>query len=129
MAKFKVGDKFETTCIFTGGSHDYEVSAIKDNILCCKASYEELDGTHEVTEEFEIHEENGNEYIVLWEYNGHRGIYYAECAETESDDYKELDDPCFGCQAHSRYNCKHCVHGDDGHYDSPFDVYRVDELI
>ncbi len=46
--------------------------------------------------------------------------------ESESD---EEYDPCFGCQAcdHS-YNCKHCKYGDDGRYESPFDVYTPSEL-
>ena len=50
---------------------------------------------------------------------------------TESEDEYDdiIDDPCYGCPAcdHS-YNCKHCPHGDDGRYDSPFDVYTPSEL-
>lgn len=47
-----------------------------------------------------------------------------EQEETE-DDY----DPCFGCQAcDNSYNCKHCIYGDDGRYESPFDVYTPSEL-
>ena len=43
------------------------------------------------------------------------------------DDY--VDDPCFGCYARDNsYNCKHCPHGDDGRYESPFDVYTPSEL-
>ena len=55
-------------------------------------------------------------------------------AETESEDdepeYDEyIDDPCFGCMARDNsYNCKHCKHGDDGRYESPFDVYTPSEL-
>ena len=53
--------------------------------------------------------------------------------ETESDcyDYDEpFDDPCYGCQRcdHS-YNCKHCEYGDDGRYESPWDVYSPSELL
>ena len=53
--------------------------------------------------------------------------------ETEDDYESDIDhdytDPCFGCMAcdHS-YNCKHCPHGDDGRYESPFDVYTPSEL-
>ena len=50
--------------------------------------------------------------------------------EDATDDYDDYsNDPCYGCQAcdHS-YNCKHCPHGDDGRYDSPFDVYTPSEL-
>ena len=38
-------------------------------------------------------------------------------------------DPCEGCQAYDgSYNCKHCKYGDDGRYESPFDVYTPAEL-
>lgn len=47
-----------------------------------------------------------------------------EITEKENWDY----DPCYGCAASSRYNCKHCPHGDDGRYESPFDVYTPAEL-
>ena len=49
------------------------------------------------------------------------------------DDNVEYDnyeyDPCYGCQAcDNSHNCKHCPHGDDGRYESPFDVYTPSEL-
>lgn len=49
--------------------------------------------------------------------------------ETE-DEYDDIiDDPCYGCMARDNsYNCKHCPHGDDGRYESPFDVYTPSEL-
>lgn len=38
-------------------------------------------------------------------------------------------DPCEGCMAYDNsYNCKHCKYGDDGRYESPFDVYTPSEL-
>ena len=80
-AKFKIGDTFTSTCIFTGGIHKYIVKAIvqeKKNLVC-HSIYNELDGTHELTDTFRIHEDKqGNEYIVLWEYNGEEGRYYAQ---------------------------------------------------
>ena len=50
--------------------------------------------------------------------------------ETETNDYEEpFNDPCYGCQRFDgSYNCKHCIHGDDGRYESPFDVYTPSEL-
>lgn len=40
-----------------------------------------------------------------------------------------IDDPCFNCKAQDfSYNCKHCPHGDDGRYESVFDVYLPSEL-
>ena len=39
------------------------------------------------------------------------------------------DDPCYMCpRMDGGYNCKHCEHGDDGHY-SVYDVYRPSELL
>lgn len=49
---------------------------------------------------------------------------------TEEDNHEDYyDDPCYGCMTcdHS-YNCKHCKYGDDGRYESPFDVYTPSEL-
>lgn len=52
-----------------------------------------------------------------------------ETEETEMEESNTFDDPCFGCQAYDgSYNCKHCTHGDDGRYESPFDVYTPSEL-
>ena len=57
----------------------------------------------------------------------------SESEETESDNYdyeSELNDPCYGCMRYDNsYNCKHCKYGDDGRYDSPFDVYSMSELF
>ena len=78
--------------------------------------------------------------ISIWNEELEAARYFSgECDEemetdennTESeetyDDY--ANDPCYGCMAcdHS-YNCKHCPHGDDGRYESPFDVYTPSEL-
>ena len=79
--------------------------------------------------------------ISIWNEKREAARYFSEeCdEETETDenntenvtDYYDdyANDPCYGCQAcdHS-YNCKHCPHGDDGRYDSPFDVYTPSEL-
>lgn len=46
-------------------------------------------------------------------------------SEEECDD--SSDDPCYGCQRCSGYNCKHCQYGDDGNY-SVYDVYSPSEL-
>ena len=55
--------------------------------------------------------------------------------ETESEtdevetDYEDNYDPCDGCmRCDNSYNCKHCKYGDDGRYESPFDVYTPAEL-
>lgn len=76
---FKVNDIFKSVCIFTGGSHMYKVISRTKTTLQCERIYYEMDGIHKGTEDFEIHkDENGREYIVLWEYKDHKGIHYAE---------------------------------------------------
>ena len=53
-----------------------------------------------------------------------------ENKETETEETDIFDDPCYGCQAYDgSYNCKHCQYGDDGRYESPFDVYSPSELL
>ena len=52
-----------------------------------------------------------------------------EPVEMESDYEEPFDEPCYGCQrCDNSYNCKHCEYGDDGRYESPFDVYSPSEL-
>lgn len=76
---FEIGNEFTSTCIFTGGSHMYTVVSREESILHCEATYYEMDGTHKVKEDFEIHtDENGREYIVLWKYGDHEGRHYAD---------------------------------------------------
>lgn len=76
---FHIGDEFTFTCIFTGGIHSYKVASRTEKVLKCERVYHEIDGTHTGTENFEIHtDENGKEYIILWEYKEHKGIHYAE---------------------------------------------------
>lgn len=82
MKKFKIGDTFTKTCIFTGGSHKCKIVSRTETELKVDAIYHELDGTHKVEETYQIYtNEDGNEYIILWEYNDHRGIYEA-CGES-----------------------------------------------
>jgi hypothetical protein len=125
---FEVGYIFESTCIFTGGSHEYKVVSRTDTELKCESFYCEMDGIHKVTEAFEIHkDEDGREYIVLWEYKGEQGRHYESVEESEDFPYEDEFDPCYGCQARGGYNCKHCQYGDDGNY-SVYDVYTPAEL-
>ena len=76
---FEIGDKFASTCIFTGGSHNYRVVSRTETVIHCEIVYHEIDGIHKGTEDYEIHtDENGREYIVLWKYRDHEGRYYAD---------------------------------------------------
>lgn len=127
MNKFKVGDTFTKTSIFTGGSHDCTIVSRTETELKVAATYHELDGIHKVEETYQIYTNKNGEYIILWEYKGYRGIYEAKETEPEENDFPE-DDPCYGCQAFDgSYNCKHCPYGDDGNY-SVYDVYTPAEL-
>ena len=76
---FEVGQEFETTSIFTGGSHIYKIVSRTETVIHCERVYYEIDGTHKGTEKFDVHaDENGREYIVLWEYQGAEGREYAD---------------------------------------------------
>lgn len=57
-------------------------------------------------------------------------IHRAEAEPVTEESYDEpFDDPCYGCQrCDNSYNCKHCEYGDDGQYNSPWDVYTPSEL-
>ena len=49
--------------------------------------------------------------------------------ESCSEYFEEYHDPCLGCMRFDAgYNCKHCIHGDDGKY-SVYDVYSPSELL
>ena len=76
--EFKVGMSIDSTDIFTGGSHHSVITERKGNRLKCEAQYFEPDGVHKVKEEYEVFkDDNGNEYIILWEYKGEQGILRA----------------------------------------------------
>lgn len=123
---FQVGYEFESTCIFTGGSHSYKVVSRTEKELKCEAEYCEIDGVHKVKESFNVYKEDGREYIVLWTYKGEEGRHYEPIEDDVEEIYEEYD-PCEGCQRMSGYNCKHCQYGDDGNY-SVYDVYTPAEL-
>jgi len=78
MKKFKVGDTFTSVDIFTGGRMYYEVTDRTETEIICNCSDTELDGMHSRTESFTVELDNGNEYVTLWTYSGHKGYYYAE---------------------------------------------------
>lgn len=77
--KFEVGQKFNATCIFTGGTSTYTIVARELDIIKCESIKIELDGVHHVAEEFkiELDSETGEEKIELWSYCDHKGYLYA----------------------------------------------------
>ncbi len=78
-AKFQVGVTYKNTCWFTGGTSFHTVVERTENTLVISEAHDEIDGFHvcEGTEVFEIHEEDGREYIVLYSYHGHENRIYA----------------------------------------------------
>ena len=85
MKRFEIGQAFCSTDIFTGGIQEYIITNRTETEIFCNVLRNELDGTHTGEETFEIHtDDNGNEYVVLWEYHEHRGIVSA--SETEWHD-------------------------------------------
>lgn len=85
--RFETGMNFSCTCIFSGGSHNYEIVSRDGNIIHCNAVYHELDGVHKVAEDFEVFvEDDGGEYIVYAEYLDEKFLRYAkECWKDEEN--------------------------------------------
>lgn len=78
MKKFKVGQKYEWTDWFTGGSLFYTVEKIEgDEITLSYVDYE-IDGTFTNNVTYKITtDDNGNESILKCEYHGHKGYINA----------------------------------------------------
>ena len=78
MKKFKVGQKYEWTDWFTGGSFFYTVEKIEgDKITLSYVNYE-IDGTFTSNKNFTIITDgNGNERVLMCEYHGHKGYINA----------------------------------------------------
>lgn len=79
LKKFEAGMRFSCTCIFSGGSHNYEIVSRDGDIIHCNAVYHELDGVCKVTEDFKVfNEDDGREYIVYAEYRDEKFFRYAD---------------------------------------------------
>lgn len=70
---FVVGKKYISTCWFTGGNHEY--TYLGDNTF--NVGMMEADGFHSVKEKHEILKDEEGEYILLYEYNGHKNILHS----------------------------------------------------
>ena len=75
---FKVGQRYTSTCIFTGGLQKYEViSRTEDKVTFHVTAYE-VDGVHSLgSEEYDILKDEEREKVRIWEYAGHEGFIYA----------------------------------------------------
>lgn len=71
--KFNIGEEYESVCWFTGGVGYYTVKAKDDESVTFSIGRHELDGDHQCEDEtYELkYDDDGNEYVVLYEYGGH----------------------------------------------------------
>ena len=75
---FKVGQKYVSTDIFTGGLYTYEVTSRIEDKVTFRVTANEIDGTHDLgSEEYDILKDEEGEKVRLWEYAGHEGFIYA----------------------------------------------------
>ena len=75
---FQIGDEFESTCIFTGGIHKRKITEVTEDKIICESVYQEQDGTHNVTDSYNLYEDEAGQYIVLWAYGGTEAKLYAK---------------------------------------------------
>ena len=75
---FQIGDEFESTCIFTGGIHKHKITEITEDKIICESIYQEQDGAHNVTDSYNLYEDEAGQYIVLWAYGGTEAKFYAK---------------------------------------------------
>jgi hypothetical protein len=77
--QFEVGQKYESVCWFTGGIGLYTVKAKDNKSVTFGVGHHELDGDYEGEDEtYKLkHDDNGNEYVVLYEYGGHENCIRA----------------------------------------------------
>lgn len=77
--KFEIHQNYTWTSWFTGGIMYYTVSSRTENKVAMLCIDEEIDGTHQRVEIFNIEtDENGNECILMCEYKGEKGYIYAK---------------------------------------------------
>lgn len=70
--KFIVGDTYSYTDWFTGGQIAMMCQSISEdrNRIVFKVCDWEVDGLHYRTENFELLNDNGNEYVLIYSYKG-----------------------------------------------------------
>lgn len=77
--RFRIGETYGSVDWFTGGTGFYTVTDRDRDTLVLKEAHDEADGFHqcEGDSSYSIHEEDGEEYIVLGSYHGHEDRIYA----------------------------------------------------
>lgn len=77
--KFCIGQTYEWTDWFTGGTTRFVVKNIENTTIIMSTVKYELDGVHTQEESFTIEtDENGNERFLITEYRGNKGYIYAK---------------------------------------------------
>lgn len=78
-ARFQAGETYESVDWFTGGTGYYTVVRRNGDILELTEAHDEIDGFHTnpETSTYEVHEEDGTEYIVFYSYRGNENRLYA----------------------------------------------------
>lgn len=77
--RFQASETYESVDWFTGGMGFYTVIGRDGDTLTLKEAHDEIDGFHTCkrTSAYEIHEEDGQEYIVMGSYLGCENRIYA----------------------------------------------------
>ena len=80
--EFEMNKTYITTDIFTGAKHCYAPIARETktkNTITFEVTQHELDGIHKTTRELEVYANINDmiEYVIIWEYCGHKGYLYA----------------------------------------------------
>lgn len=79
QTKFQQGKQYSTNDWFTGALHIYRCISRTETTVKLSAVFYEKDGDHEIQPKtFDILNDNGREYILLYEYKGMQNRIYAE---------------------------------------------------
>ena len=79
LKRFKIGQEYESVCWFSGGIGYYTVKAKDNDSVTFSIGRHELDGNHECKDEtYKLkYDDDGNEYITLYEYHGKENNIWA----------------------------------------------------
>ena len=73
LKRFEVGQQYESVCWFTAGVGLYTGKVKDDESVTFSIGCHELDGDHQCEDEtYKLkYDDDGNEYVVLYEYGGY----------------------------------------------------------
>lgn len=76
--KFAKNQSYRSTCWFTGGVQSFLVVDRDDTSVLFNVSHMESDGLYQTEERFDVRKDSdGNEYVVLYVYEGHENVICA----------------------------------------------------